>query len=627
MSVLVARMVIIVGVLLTSLLAHTPGRSVLAQEATPPSSRTAMSAGWPMYRGNPARTGEMSGSGLHGQPVELWRFQTEGSAYRSPAIVDGVVYTGSSDGFLYALDQANGEELWRYETDSSVEITPTVSGGTVYLASANGTLAAIDAASGEEQWRFANPVAGDSTPAVVDDVLFIGSEDGSLYAIEAAAGEERWRFSASGGVTRSVAVADGIVYAGTEAGQLHAVDAATGEERWSFVPEETVDGERIGTPTVANRMVYANYAGTMYALDAASGEESWRNTFEGARPLAAAGGMLFSGGLDGQVYALDAADGDVRWTFATDGRIQAAPAVVGDTVYVASFDRTVYALDAATGEERWRFAVDGEMDYGPSVAGGVVYVSTDTGSVYAIGGSGVTQSTASGTAQETRATAGSAATPMVETASLVFLWQTTGGAEALNGPEGMAVDAGGNLYVVDSLNDRIQVFDPEGNALALWGETGSEPGQFRFHHQEGGFFGDVAIAPDGSIFVTDVFNDRIQKFSADRAFLLEWGASGSEPGQFAEPGGIAVDATGRVYVADWENSRVQVFDAQGQFLHAWGGHGVGEGQFDAISDLAIDPAGTVYVTDQGGGCNASTPTAPIWERSVGSAPARGNSSL
>jgi DNA-binding beta-propeller fold protein YncE len=197
----------------------------------------------------------------------------------------------------------------------------------------------------------------------------------------------------------------------------------------------------------------------------------------------------------------------------------------------------------------------------------------------------------------------------------------------MNGPEGMAVDAGGNLYVFDSLNDRIQVFNPEGNALGQWGVTGSEPGQFRFHHQEGGFFGNVAIAPDGSIYVTDVFNDLIQKFSADRAFLLEWGTSGSDPRQFAEPGGIAVDGTGRVYVADWENSRVQVFDAQGRFLHAWGGHGVREGQFDAISDLAIDPAGTVYVTDQGGGCNASISTAPTWERSVGSAPARGNSSL
>jgi hypothetical protein len=88
---------------------------------------------------------------------------------------------------------------------------------------------------------------------------------------------------------------------------------------------------------------------------------------------------------------------------------------------VASFDRTVYALDAATGEEHWRFAADGEMDYGPSVVEGVVYVSTDAGSVYAIGGSGVTQPPAPGTAQGTPDAVGSAATPMAEKESLEFL--------------------------------------------------------------------------------------------------------------------------------------------------------------------------------------------------------------
>src|SRR5215211_159852 len=104
MSVFVARVVIIVGVLLTCSLAHTPGRPILAQEATPASASAAMSADWPMYRGNPARTGEMAGPAPHGDPVELWRFQAGGAIDTAPAIAEETLYVGSDDGNLYALD-------------------------------------------------------------------------------------------------------------------------------------------------------------------------------------------------------------------------------------------------------------------------------------------------------------------------------------------------------------------------------------------------------------------------------------------------------------------------------------------------------------------------------------------
>jgi DNA-binding beta-propeller fold protein YncE len=167
-------------------------------------------------------------------------------------------------------------------------------------------------------------------------------------------------------------------------------------------------------------------------------------------------------------------------------------------------------------------------------------------------------------------------------------------------PSGIAFDPSGNLQVIDPLNDRIQVVDSTGAVLATWGETGTGPGQFRFHESEQAYYGDLDIDADGNIYVFDIFNHRVQKFDAERTFLLEWGGRGVADGELDLPGGAVDDATGRVYVADYGNHRIQVFDADGRFLDAWGSFGSGEGQLNAPADVAIGPDGTLYVVEKFG---------------------------
>ena len=103
---------------LFGLVAAGPWHGV-AQESpgTPDVSPAATGADVPMYRANPARSGEMPGPGPEGQPVERWRVQAAGSATRSPAVAGGVVYAGSGDGTLSALDAATGAERWRFRAD------------------------------------------------------------------------------------------------------------------------------------------------------------------------------------------------------------------------------------------------------------------------------------------------------------------------------------------------------------------------------------------------------------------------------------------------------------------------------------------------------------------------------
>ena len=166
----------------------------------------------PMFRGNPAHTGQMPGVGPQGDPVLLWKFATHGGGdVCSVAVLDGMVFVGSSVG-IYAIDAISGQQRWHSVGGFAVSSTPTVVDGTVYAGSFNGNLYALDAATGQQHWFFAIGGWVHSSPAV--DGLVYASSDDILYALDAATGQQRWSF-ATGGWVASPAVVDGTVYAGS----------------------------------------------------------------------------------------------------------------------------------------------------------------------------------------------------------------------------------------------------------------------------------------------------------------------------------------------------------------------------------------------------------------------------
>ncbi|RMD79568.1 MAG: 6-bladed beta-propeller [Gammaproteobacteria bacterium] len=175
-----------------------------------------------------------------------------------------------------------------------------------------------------------------------------------------------------------------------------------------------------------------------------------------------------------------------------------------------------------------------------------------------------------------------------------------GGAELLRRPVGVALSPdGGTLYVVDvggvdNRDHRVQVFDARsGRHLRTIGTRGTAPGQFNLPLQ-------ADTAPDGTLYVVDGGNFRVQAFSPQGRFLRAFGELGRYPGQFARPKGIAVDPAGRVYVVDAAFGNFQIFDPQGRLLLFIGQRGSSGGPavYMLPAGIDVDRRGWIYVVDQ-----------------------------
>ncbi len=600
-----------------------------APVASPVAVDPAAVAGSAMPFGNVARTGETGEAGVQGVPGSVWQAQASDLIYGPPVASDGVLFL-STFTTVEALDSATGASLWSIQRPGSGSGV-MLQDGVLYLGTYGEGLWALDAASGEELWRYqmeepdpaSDPLqnAIDSTPLFVDGVIYVnGGPWGGIYAVDAMSGEEVWRFDTEGGASAQLSYADGILYQpvdklfdglrglGEPAGPatMVAVDAASGEEVWHFEADEGYT--TFATPVVSDGVVLFgisnpdNSAGAYIGLDAASGEELWRIPFHamwGTTSAASSGMFFLTGAFDGGVYAVDAQSGASKWAYKTEGAVVHGLLLAGDLLYVQSDDGVLHALDPVSGGEAWEFETFSTKGAGtPTLIGfrGTTLFVAGNADVMAIEGDG-TPFNGEFTIQPYPSTADVDG----DVSAYAGFAGTLQAPEPLSRPEGIAVAEDGTTYVIDSENDRIAIFGPDGSFIEFWGSTGSGDGEFMFHSPTDGWvLGDLEIGADGSIYVLDPGNQRVQKFSADRTFVASLGGAAGEMGL---PGGFAIDEVNdRIFVASLEHAMVLVYDMEGSLLESWGSGGSGDdGLFSVAVDVAVGSQGSVFVADGGNG--------------------------
>jgi len=366
---------------------------------------------WAMFRHDPTHTGSTDPNGIMPRGTLKWTFATEGSIHSSPSVVDGIVYIGSRDSYIYAIDTATGEKRWSFKTGSWVESSPVVVKGVIYCGSNDGNVYALNALTGEKLWAFRTPYSVRSTPAIADGVVYVGSDDYGIYALDARTGKELWRSQADNLVISSPIVTEGIVIVGSVDGMCYTLNAKSGRSRLQFQTYASV----INSPAVKDGVAYfSNSGGYVYAMDIAAKNWPFENKLivfwkalyvYGAAPKppnpsgflwiyplgwevrtssspALADNSLYLGAGDSLV-ALDINTHKVQWTFKAGKDIVSSPAVVGTAIYFGCQDGHLYAVCMTTGEKVWDSPTGREIKSSPAVADGTVYVGSHDGKLYA----------------------------------------------------------------------------------------------------------------------------------------------------------------------------------------------------------------------------------------------------
>lgn len=343
------------------------------------------------FRGNFSNPGNFDSPDVR-TPDVLWKYRTDGQIFSSPVVYGGVVYIGSNDRCVYALDASTSALFWKFEARGCVKSTPAVDEGTVYFGAFDSTVYAVDRQSGLEKWHFRMRSEGFhkaaglfglntgkaeqidpwdfyfSSPVIDGNRLYVGSGDSSIYCLDKNLGTKLWEFKTGGVVHSSPAVSGGMVFCGSWDSKMYALDAISGKPVWEFLAgTDSLYSCFTGfqaSPVIADGVLYCGSRdAAMYALDAKTGKLIWRTYDPGMSwfpsSVAVRGDYLYTGSSDARkFYCFNRKTGYIEYYRRTLSFTFSSPALSENAAYIGSANGRLYCFELSSGNLNWTIQSD-----------------------------------------------------------------------------------------------------------------------------------------------------------------------------------------------------------------------------------------------------------------------------
>lgn len=312
----------------------------------------------------------------------LWTFESADDIRGTALYNRGIVYFGSYDHHLYAVNAETGGVIWKYQTDGGIVSRPAIAEDMVFIGSEDNRLHVLSTRSGSLLWTYYTKGPIRSSPYVAHGHVFIGSDDMSMHAININGGRGIWQIDTIGEIRSTPFVTQEAIYAGNESGEFYCTDFR-GSIKWRYRAKRAITS----SATVADGMVFfCSLDSYIYSLDAKSGYFIWRFKMDkgSISSPCVAESLLYTGAIDGNIYCVNINNAKEVWRFETENQVTGSPIILDDELYCGSVDGYLYCLDRQTGQLRWKFNTGQPITSTPAAGNDRIYIGSTSKVLYAL---------------------------------------------------------------------------------------------------------------------------------------------------------------------------------------------------------------------------------------------------
>ncbi|WP_435624365.1 PQQ-binding-like beta-propeller repeat protein [Flagellimonas sp.] len=310
----------------------------------------------------------------YGQKKMLWKFETADRIYSTPVVESTMIFFGSGDGHLYALELETGKLLWKYKTEGKVHSSPYLDAKNIFFSSTDGSLYCLNKADGTLRWKFKSEGEKQyglwdyylSSPQVNENIVYWGSGDKHVYAIDVRYGQLIWKYKTDDVVHADSVVYKESVYIGSFDGHLYKLNKYNGALIWKF---KTIGaryfpkGEIQRGVSIHNDLVYFGSRDyNLYVVDTKTGTGVWNYRQPRGWIISTPkihGEHVYFGSSDGHMfYCYNINTSLKEWEVPTNMRIYSKASSYKDEIIFSSFDGKITSVNHKTGKFNWVFQTE-----------------------------------------------------------------------------------------------------------------------------------------------------------------------------------------------------------------------------------------------------------------------------